>query len=958
MAAQVLEQSSGTGMFSHSNMGISSNEEICGLNYLSKNDLTAAPQLVMLANVALTGDISCYDYQGEDRLMAELKTVDDNLSDNEEELRTGVNDTLQSENINDENQSVPNVVTKGGSETSSQDLSTDSAEVVNQENLADKGKKSKPFRCRPCDYEAESEVEFVHHIKVHSAKKFIVEETAEKQSKSKVADPLPEEADISKGPIRCDRCGYNTNRYDHYLAHLKHHDKVGENEKVYKCTICTYTTVSEYHWKKHLRNHFPRKVYTCSQCSYFSDRKNNYVQHMRTHTGERPYKCPQCPYSSSQKTHLTRHMRTHSGWYNKCEKPFKCDQCNYVASNQHEVTRHARQVHNGPKPLTCPHCEYRTADRSNFKKHVELHVNPRQFLCPVCKYAASKKCNLQYHIKSKHPHCSDITMDVSKVKLRTKRLELDAPLAKMGKKMPDKLHLKRSENLDKKTTSKAEKTTAVAKEYCLDTSSKVKTRNHKVFSHKHLSRKRDSDTEKARKIKGTKRRRSLTVEGSLQQEPVNEAPSEAKRRKIGKAKELNEFEARRSRIKLDKTSHRKNLKSKRVKKKNKKYIKTGEHSTSRGSDKCKKSDQPEQQLIVSKKKKDSSRNSSCSNPSVEGNHKKESQNMEPLGDKAMNKTPVCIVTEQNENALNVHSAENASKIVQKIARKSQTTFDHLTHPKLEEPMLTETLTVEETPIASTENGGALICSSGQVECAAHTSKTCSYLNNSEPKGMNAENNLISDADQEKDAQVINIELAFEICNSNNSNDDQDGMAYQAEGHNGIDDQMKVEDKTNKLILDIQDDQNRLQDDVSKAADALDDQNNHQDCTHKIQSGQQNQDQLQDDGDEDVKNKQEQNKKQKKDVMMEIDEDEGIHSHEGSETSEDSEGSDDSGLNGAKPTPDDTINKRIPEDVNDVPGNFVCIFCDRIFGVKGEFTKHLNRHLVNVYYLEEAAKNQG
>ncbi|CAJ0962156.1 unnamed protein product [Ranitomeya imitator] len=103
------------------------------------------------------------------------------------------------------------------------------------------------------------------------------------------------------------------------------------------------------------------------------------------------------------------------------EKPFKCEHCSYVASNQHEVTRHARQVHNGPKPLTCPHCNYKTADRSNFKKHVELHVNPRQFMCPVCDYAASKKCNLQYHIKSRHSGCTDIAMDVSKVKLRTRK---------------------------------------------------------------------------------------------------------------------------------------------------------------------------------------------------------------------------------------------------------------------------------------------------------------------------------------------------------------------------------------------------------------------------------------------------------------------------------------------------------------------------------------------------------
>lgn len=102
------------------------------------------------------------------------------------------------------------------------------------------------------------------------------------------------------------------------------------------------------------------------------------------------------------------------------ERPFKCESCNYLAANQHEVTRHARQVHNGPKPLSCPYCDYKTADRSNYKKHVELHLNPRQFLCPLCKYAASKKCNLQYHIKSRHAGC-DVAMDISKVKLRIKK---------------------------------------------------------------------------------------------------------------------------------------------------------------------------------------------------------------------------------------------------------------------------------------------------------------------------------------------------------------------------------------------------------------------------------------------------------------------------------------------------------------------------------------------------------
>uniref|UniRef100_A0A803KCI6 RE1 silencing transcription factor n=1 Tax=Xenopus tropicalis TaxID=8364 RepID=A0A803KCI6_XENTR len=429
MATQMVNQPTGNSLFCTSTYSsISLDNDMYGLHDLSKADM-AAPRLIMLANVALTGELSsgCCDYTLEgERQMAELTTVNDNsFSDSEgERLEDSPSNAIQSPNFTMEME--PAERSKEGTYENDGTLLSSTLEVVAQKDneapstTEDKNKciKSKPFRCKPCQYKAESEEEFVHHIKIHSAK--IYTDNDNKKTQGKESDSnIPEESDISKGPIQCDRCGYNTNRFDHYLAHLKHHNKAGENERVYKCTICTYTTVSEYHWKKHLRNHYPRILYTCSQCSYFSDRKNNYIQHIRTHTGERPYQCIICPYSSSQKTHLTRHMRTHSG-----EKPFKCEQCSYVASNQHEVTRHARQVHNGPKPLTCPHCDYKTADRSNFKKHVELHVNPRQFLCPVCDYAASKKCNLQYHIKSRHSGCTNITMDVSKVKLRTKKGEV------------------------------------------------------------------------------------------------------------------------------------------------------------------------------------------------------------------------------------------------------------------------------------------------------------------------------------------------------------------------------------------------------------------------------------------------------------------------------------------------------------------------------------------------------
>lgn len=94
--------------------------------------------------------------------------------------------------------------------------------------------------------------------------------------------------------------------------------------------------------------------------------------------------------------------------------------------------------------------------------------------------------------------------------------------------------------------------------------------------------------------------------------------------------------------------------------------------------------------------------------------------------------------------------------------------------------------------------------------------------------------------------------------------------------------------------------------------------------------------------------------------QEMDEDEGIHSHEGSDISDNiSEGSDDSGLNGARSVQEETspkMSQEVPDNTK-ARENYVCIFCDRSFKKESEYSKHLNRHLVNVYYLEKAAKGQ-
>uniref|UniRef100_A0A672U2I6 RE1 silencing transcription factor n=2 Tax=Strigops habroptila TaxID=2489341 RepID=A0A672U2I6_STRHB len=895
MATQVLGQSGGNSLFPGSaNIGMALSNDMYDLHDLSKAEL-AAPQLIMLANVALTGEVNgnCCDYLvGEERQMAELTTVgDSNFSDSDgegmEDTQAAESDREAPENMEVSSLGVPGGETQGPAacpppKTLSADKDASLEAPGTPESTEDKCKslKSKPFRCKPCQYEAESEEEFVHHIRVHSAKKFFVEENAEKQAQVKESDSCTaEEVDFSKGPIRCDRCGYNTNRYDHYLAHLKHHNKAGENERVYKCTICTYTTVSEYHWKKHLRNHFPRKVYTCSQCSYFSDRKNNYIQHIRTHTGERPYQCAMCPYSSSQKTHLTRHMRTHSG-----EKPFKCDQCSYVASNQHEVTRHARQVHNGPKPLTCPHCDYKTADRSNFKKHVELHVNPRQFLCPVCDYAASKKCNLQYHIKSRHPDCSDITMDVSKVKLRTKKSEVD-----FSESISDKVEKEqmRGDSAAKKMEKivKVEKKDNLAKEKKPMSSvcaGQVTTRSRKSASeNKEVDIKIEKNTEKMCKTKKIKRKAEAELTSSKQEQANDTSPvAKKKKKKKVEAKPRDCLEVQKSDAVPEEEPKKQNSCLKKNRKKKALKNKHSKKSSKLGQEKIEEEEMPDEYNITEE--------DGCMKPDIEGSNQME----QDLTDEA--------ALDDTSHAVKGESINTKGSCTQDSRQLCLPAQGANTEAEVEDQEMPDAAGESKDTVSEKEEERK--ADRGEDACSEESSRAVSS-----EKSLDVLMDAVADLAPEKEPEETFVAETM-------SNSDLRDLTKTC---------LPATEPTGDAVLVPAPPEGCTQ--SPKVALALPSRDN-----TEVNEAQ------------------------------EMDEDEGIHSHEGSDISDNiSERSDDSGLNGARSVQEETSPKasKGAADTTVTRENYVCIFCDRSFKKEGEYSKHLNRHLVNVYYLEKATKGQ-
>uniref|UniRef100_A0A8D2DCZ6 RE1-silencing transcription factor n=1 Tax=Sciurus vulgaris TaxID=55149 RepID=A0A8D2DCZ6_SCIVU len=1048
MATQVMGQSSGGGgLFTSSgNIGMTLPNDMYDLHDLSKAEL-AAPQLIMLANVALTGEVngSCCDYLvGEERQMAELMPVgDNNFSDSDGE---GLEDSaeIKGEPSGLENMELRslelNVVEPQPvfEASAAPEIYSSNKDLPNETPGAEdkcKNLKTKPFRCKPCQYEAESEEQFVHHIRVHSAKKFFVEESAEKQAKARESgSSTAEEGDFSKGPIRCDRCGYNTNRYDHYTAHLKHHTRAGDNERVYKCIICTYTTVSEYHWRKHLRNHFPRKVYTCGKCNYFSDRKNNYVQHVRTHTGERPYKCELCPYSSSQKTHLTRHMRTHSG-----EKPFKCDQCSYVASNQHEVTRHARQVHNGPKPLNCPHCDYKTADRSNFKKHVELHVNPRQFNCPVCDYAASKKCNLQYHFKSKHPTCPNKTMDVSKVKLKkTKKREADLLDNNITNEKTETEQTKIKGDVAGKKNEKSvkvEKKDNVSKEKKPGSNVsviQVTTRTRKSATEaKEMEVHTRSNSEKSCKAKKSKRK--TETEAHSLHGPVNEEESVTKKKRKIEGKSKNSQEVPKGDSKVEENKEENKKQNTGVKKSTKK--KTLKSKPSKKSSKPSQKESPQKEPVQRE-------------TSQKGPAQIEPAHMEVVhqGPAELEPAPVEVV---HQGSVHMELPPPGEPVhMEEVVHQGPA---HMEPPPPVEPVhmeevqkgpaevelpcpmdspLTEAvqkgpLQMELPPPMEPAQMGPVNLESVQMEVVQKEPAQMELpppidppLHNepvpkkTSPRKDNRKEKSNMQSEMARKEQVL-IEVGLvPVKDSQLLKESRSTQEILAPSPPLPEENLKEEEsKDQKLFSEVE---GNKEDPLLKVGAEEAEKSVADSCTKESTSvsssgqklnmpeGETLDDKHQTDSamlcemEMDTDQNTTENLPAKDSAVeepvspldlpppidkheavsktalaspsvtvavnesQEIDEDEGIHSHDGSDLSDNmSEGSDDSGLHGARPVPQEASTKDAKETlaVKVTEGDFVCIFCDRSFRKEKDYSKHLNRHLVNVYFLEKAAQGQ-
>ena len=223
----------------------------------------------------------------------------------------------------------------------------------------------KPFRCLYCDYSSRQKPSLVLHQKKQHAKSKLFKCSQcpfRSGRKSHFDDHVMSEHPEGDGPFQCPKCPEILENKESYTQHMEAH---GPPDKIWRCTVCLYSTRNKNTFSLHIRHHRNRK--RLKQPSLSEELTDMAVEECST-TGDNRLQCSRCPFATPHKAVLKVHMRRHTG----------------------------------EKPYTCHLCEYRSAQAGNLDSHLKNHSVRRMFSCPYCTYSVSYEANLEKHINRDH----------------------------------------------------------------------------------------------------------------------------------------------------------------------------------------------------------------------------------------------------------------------------------------------------------------------------------------------------------------------------------------------------------------------------------------------------------------------------------------------------------------------------------------------------------------------------
>nr|CAH7757018.1 unnamed protein product [Callosobruchus chinensis] len=197
----------------------------------------------------------------------------------------------------------------------------------------------------------------------------------------------------------------------------------------YECTRCAYKTIIKSKLDEHMLTNHPDlpesddgKMHECPKCSYKTTAKLNLDNHiLRKHSdlsatiSSKIYECTQCTYKTTHRgclfVHKLKHPETaHIG-------KLRCIHCSLSFNNDRGLDNHILKKHPSysssirSKIYECPHCAYKTTNKSNLASHMLIHAETvdshKIHECTKCTYKTTIKAHFGNHILKKHPDLSE-----------------------------------------------------------------------------------------------------------------------------------------------------------------------------------------------------------------------------------------------------------------------------------------------------------------------------------------------------------------------------------------------------------------------------------------------------------------------------------------------------------------------------------------------------------------------
>ncbi|CDQ90539.1 unnamed protein product [Oncorhynchus mykiss] len=250
----------------------------------------------------------------------------------------------------------------------------------------------KKYQCTDCDFTTNKKVNFHNHLESH---KLLVHR----------------------------KYNRTTPEYTEYTRRYHEDSQLGSNKlilrdkesKLHHCKYCDYETAEQGLLNRHLLAvHSRNFAHVCVECTKGFRHPSELKKHMRTHTGEKPYCCPHCDFRCADQSNLKTHIKSKHG----ADLPFKCGHCPQAYADEGELQRHTEMVQ-GHKTHQCPHCEHKSTNSSDLKRHViSVHTKDFPHQCDVCEKGFHRPSELKKHSETHKGskvhqcrHCNFTTSD-------------------------------------------------------------------------------------------------------------------------------------------------------------------------------------------------------------------------------------------------------------------------------------------------------------------------------------------------------------------------------------------------------------------------------------------------------------------------------------------------------------------------------------------------------------------